>query len=71
MGWWLGSPVQRSDRSSRWHNHVAAFRWSDGFILYRSLLVSLLCHWLVGRADGHGFKKIVLIARGHFLCLWK
>jgi len=22
MGWWLGSPVQRSDRSSLRHNHV-------------------------------------------------
>jgi len=22
MSWWLGSPVQRSDRSSRQHNHV-------------------------------------------------
>jgi len=26
MGWWLGSPVQRSDRSSRRHNDVGVTR---------------------------------------------
>ena len=40
-------------------------------LLYRSLLVSLLCHWLVGRADRCGFQKVVPLVRGRFLCLWK
>ena len=43
-----------------------AIRWSDGFFLYTSLLVNLLCHWLVGRADGRGFQKVVPLVRGLF-----
>ena len=34
--------------------------------LYRSLLVSLLCHWLLGRADGRGFQKVFPLVRGLF-----
>jgi hypothetical protein len=31
MGWWLGCPVQRSDRNSRRHNHLGVFlvSWSS------------------------------------------
>jgi hypothetical protein len=35
------------------------------------LLSNLLCHWLVDRADGRGFLKVVLLDRGRFLCSWK
>ena len=44
---------------------LSLVRW---LLLYRSLLVSLLCHWLVGRVDGRGFQKVVLLVRGRFLC---
>ena len=37
--------------------------------LYRSLLVSLLCHWSVDRADGRGLEKVVPLPGGRFLCL--
>jgi hypothetical protein len=49
-------------------NSLSLVRW---LLLYRSLLVSLLCHWLVGRADGCGSQKVVPLVRGRFLCLWK
>jgi len=49
-------------------NCFSLVRW---LLLYRSLLVSLLCHWLVGRADWRCFRKVVPFVRGHFLCLWK
>ena len=43
--------------------------WSDGLLLYRSLPVSLLFHWLVDRADGRGFQKVVPLPTGRVLCL--
>ena len=33
MGWWLGCPVQRSDRSSRWHSQTAGLSECPPFIL--------------------------------------
>jgi len=33
------------------------------------LLVSLLCHWLVGRAGRRGLLGVVPLPRGCFLCL--
>jgi len=44
-------------------NSFSPVRW---LFLYRSLLVSLLCHWLVGRADGRGFQKVVPLVEGLF-----
>jgi hypothetical protein len=32
--------------------------------LYRSLLVSLVCHWLVGRFGRHGLLNVVPLAGG-------
>ena len=57
---WTVSPLRM--------NCLSLVRW---LLLYMSLLVSPLCHWLVGRADGRGFRKVVPFVRGRFLCLWK
>ena len=65
--WWVLSWCVLSVTPFRM-NSLSLVRW---LLLYRSLLVSLLYHWLVGRADGRGFQKVVLLVRGHFLCLWK
>ena len=50
---------------------ASAFRWSGGLFLYRSLLVSLLCYWLVDRADGLRFLRVVSFAGGCLLYSWK
>ena len=46
-------------------------RWLGGLFLFRPLLASLLCHWLVDRVNGLGFLKVVSLAGGRFICSWK
>jgi len=44
-------------------NCLSLVRW---LLLHRSLLVSLLCHWLVGRADGRASRRYFCLSGAVF-----